>query len=129
MPLAECGGFDAAAREFDGALPREQGARGCSRGTNALQYELRALLGRASRGIERDSESPTKLMLETMSRGFKSRARNHLQANRLLEFRAEVTLSAQGTATRSSSPTAKAASRPGSARRTLTWSAAAASFG
>ena len=63
MPLAECGGFDAAAREFDGALPREQGVRGCSRGTNALQYELRTLLGRASRGIERDFESPAELTL------------------------------------------------------------------
>ncbi len=31
-----------------------------------------------------------------MSRGFKSRARNHLQANRQLEFHVEVTLSSQG---------------------------------
>jgi hypothetical protein len=39
-------------------------------------------------------------------------ARNNLQENRPLEFRVEVPLSAQGTATRSSSPTAKVASRP-----------------
>jgi len=42
MPLAECGGFDAAAREFDGALPREQGARGCLEGRTLsnMSYEL-----------------------------------------------------------------------------------------
>ena len=62
-----------------------------------------------------------------MSRGFRSRARNHLQATRLLEFRGEVMLSAQGAATCSSSSTAKAASRLGSARRTRTWSAGAPS--
>jgi len=44
-------------------------------------------------------------------------ARNHLQANRLLKFRVEVTRSAQGAATRSSSPTSRATSRHGSARK------------
>ena len=34
-------------------------------------------------------------------------ARNHLQANMVLEFRDEITLSAQGAARRSSSPTAR----------------------
>ena len=44
------------------------------------------------RGLKRDLESPTELMLETMSRGFKSRARNHLQADRPLEFRFEIVI-------------------------------------
>jgi len=52
-------------------------------------------------------------------------ARNHLQANRLLEFCVEVTLSSHGAATRSPSPTARAAFRPGSVRRTRPWPAAA----
>src|SRR5215470_9620082 len=46
-----------------------------------------------------------------MSRGLKSRACNHLPANRLLECRVEVRLLSQGAATRSSSPTSRGGCR------------------
>jgi len=43
-------------------------------------------------GLKRDFESPSVLASSSASRGFKSRACNHLPANRLLEFRFEIVI-------------------------------------
>ena len=77
MPLAECGGFDAAAREFEALCLVGKEYEVVLEGRTLSNMSYEPFWGRASRGIERDFGSPPLLLLGCPDRRFKSRARNH----------------------------------------------------